>query len=50
MPSWLSFSTANDMITAALLLVLLVFGLLLVGLVIANKFQQRSRAKPNGQR
>jgi hypothetical protein len=43
MPNWLSFSTANDMITAALLLVLLVFGLLLVDLVIANKLQQRSR-------
>jgi hypothetical protein len=32
MPNWLSFSTANDVITAALLLVLLVFGLLLVAL------------------
>ena len=50
MPNWLSFSTANDMITAALLLVLLVFGLLLVGFVIANKPQQRSREKPNDQR
>ena len=45
MPHWPSFSTANDVVAVAFVVVLLVFGLLFMTLVVADKIQRKSRAK-----
>jgi len=41
MSHWLPFSTVNDMVTVALVVVLVVFGLLFMGLMVANKFTRK---------